>query len=256
MIKNRYFRYLAFTFLLLIFWRCSKPYSEALPTVQLVSIVPYGMADSVLITGKITSAGASAIQYEGVSFSNVPSFDLLSRQTLLNSTSATFTAVIPAPQDSTYYFEAFAANQYGYGVSSVYKYTVPSAKPDSAPCSIPQNTVVFQGDNTPYDILWGGSPPYGSFYVEADFGLSNAIDIYFNQVPTNGIYSVLNTEDFVDNSSQYVATIVLDNTYSFNEGGYVYISQNKNGSTTVSFCSLTANVSSVNYVASEKITFN
>lgn len=257
MMKESTLRYLLLAFSVIVFWRCSKPYSEALPTVQVTSVIPYGFVDSVLVTGTITSSGASPIEYEGISFSNTPTFDLLSRQLLLSTTTTTFSAVLPAYHDSTFYFEAFAANEYGYSVSNTYKYTVPAAQPDSAPCSIPQNTVIFSSTNyTPFDILWGGSPPYGSFYVEADFGFSYAVDIYFNQVPINGRYSVLNTSDFIDNPSAYVATIILDNSYSFNESGYVYVSQNKNGSTTVSFCSLVVDVSSTNYTTSAKITFN
>jgi hypothetical protein len=239
----------------IIFSACSKPYQDALPTVQLTSAVPYGMADSVLLTGTITSAGASPIEYEGFCFSNTPNFDLLTNQVMLNSTVTTFTTVVPAKNDSTYYFKSIAANQYGYSVSSAYKYTLPSVKPDSAPCSLSQNTVYFQGGNTPFDIFGSGSSAFGSYYVEADFGFSSALDIYFNQVPTNGAYYVLNTTDFIDNTGAYVCNISLSGN-SFNEGGYVYVSQNTNGSTTVSFCPLTVNISSTNYSVSAKITFN
>ncbi len=259
--RKAYIKYLFFIPALVALGGCSKPYSETLPAVQINSVSAYGMVDSVLVTATVTSQGAGPIEYEGFSFSNTPTFDLLSRQVLLYSTATTFSVVLPAYQDSTFYFEAFVANQYGYGVSKSYAFTVPTAKPDSAPCSIPQNTVEFQGNYTPSDILWGGSPPYGSFYVEADFGFSNALDIYFNQVPTNGEYNVLNNIDFTNSTSKYAVTLILNlnsgfNSYGINEGGYVYISQNSNGSTTVSFCSLSVNINSVNYPLSAKITFN
>ena len=240
----------------MIFWGCSKPYSDALPTVQFVSVVPYGVEDSVLITGNVTSSGASQIDYVGFSFSSTPNFDLLSRQVLLNGTTGQFSAIVPAHNDSTFYFKCFAANDYGYVASTVYSYFVPATKPDSAPCSISQNTVIFSGTWTPSYIYAGGLAAYGSYYVEADFGFSYVLDIYFNKVPTNGQYSVLNTTDFIDNTSPYVATIVMDNANSVTEGGYIYIAQNKDGSTTVSFCPLNVDISSVNYPVSAKITFN
>lgn len=262
MMKKKYIKYLFFALSILIFWRCSKPYSEALPTVQVVSIVHYGMADSVLITGSVTSTGASPIEYEGFSFSNAPVFDLLSRQTLLNTTSTTFTTVIPAYHDSTFYFEAFAANQYGYAVSSVYKYTVPVSKPDSAPCTLSSNSLIVSGQSYPFSFVeTNTNPPYGfgTYMVSADFeGGNYSYDVYFNQVPTNGIYAVLSQSDFTGNPDKYVVTMDFGGTSNpFNEGGYVYIAQNPSGSTTLSFCSLTFNLGFTNNIpASSKVTFN
>ncbi len=258
--KKTYVYYLFFCFLIMFFTRCSKPYQQALPIVQFVSAVPYGLADTLLLSGYITSAGASDVEYTGFSFSNVPTFDLLSHQVLLNSNpDGTFSALVTAYNDSTYYFEAFAANQYGYTVSNVFKYTVPAAKPDSAPCNIPRNTIIFNDNNwTPASVFGsGGQNPYGSYYVEADFGAGYSIDIYFNMVPTNGEYLVLSPNNFVGyNGSHYIATLIMDQDYPFNQNGYVYITQNKDGSTTLSFCSLVVNMFSTNFPVSAKITYH
>ncbi|HTA27830.1 MAG TPA: hypothetical protein VK809_08575, partial [Bacteroidia bacterium] len=191
--KKGYLKYLFFIPALFVLAGCSKPYSEALPTVQVTSVEAYGVADSVLITGTVTSQGGGPIQYEGFSFSNTPTFDLLSRQVVGSSGSATFRAVLPAYHDSTFYFEAFAANEYGYAVSKPYAYTVPAAKPDSAPCTLRSNSFTI-GSNT-YSlsgISTNPSPSFGSYEVSASFsgGFYN-YDVYFNQLPTNGIYSVL-----------------------------------------------------------------
>ncbi|HTA83513.1 MAG TPA: hypothetical protein VK783_11280, partial [Bacteroidia bacterium] len=95
-----------------------KTYEETLPQVNFVSVVPYGN-DSAIITGNVSSAGASPIEYVGFAYSTTPSFDILSNQILGNGTLGQFSAQIKASQDSTYYFKCFAANSYGYKVSQV-----------------------------------------------------------------------------------------------------------------------------------------
>lgn len=236
---------------------CSKPYQQALPTVEFVSAVPYGLEDSVLLTGKVTSSGAGAVEYTGFSFSNTPSFDLLTNQILLNGTSGQFTAIIPATHDSTYYFKSFAANNYGYCVSGVYKYTVPGTKPDSAPCTLSSNSFILGGNSYSFSYVSTNTyPGLGSYSVEAEFsGGYYYYDVYFNMVPVNGQYSVLNSVDFSSSSNKYAVTIELNGSYPFDEGGYLYIAQNKDGTTTLSFCSLNVDLFSQNYSVSSKVTF-
>ena len=240
---------------ILFFWGCSKPYSDTLPTVQMLSVSPYGSEDSVVIMGNVTSNGTSTVSYIGFSYSASPNFDILSRQVLGNGNgTGSFAAVVPAIHDSTYYFKAFAANDNGYSVSNVIKYTVPAPGADSAPCTLNWNTVIFNSSNwTP--SVYTGTGSFGSFYVEADFGLGYTLEIYFNKVPTNGVYGVLNVTDFLSGSGQYSATLTFDGSYSFNEGGNVYVAQEKDGTTTVSFCGLVVNMFSTNYPVSAKLNY-
>ncbi|HEX7412568.1 MAG TPA: hypothetical protein VF411_00890, partial [Bacteroidia bacterium] len=72
--------------------------------------------------------------------------------------------------------------------------------------------------------------------------------IYFNKVPKNGIYTCNG-----GNALSQVSVAVNGNFV--NGGGSVYVAQNTNSTTTVSFCSLTYNNGSFNVTASAKLTF-
>src|SRR6185312_1475694 len=224
---------------------CSKNYEDSLPACTFLSAVPYGQ-DSILIVGQVTKQGASPIEYNGFAYSNQPNFDITSNQLGCALTQqGLFEAVIPANPDSTYYFKCYVANEYGYTVSGNYKYTVPYPAPDSAPCSLTNHVV---NDN---HIAWkmiyvsgGGNASFGSYGVQANDASGNeVVNIYFNMIPVNGIYTTDGDEqDFIDYpNNKFSVLIVLGNftQYTVNSGGKVYVAQNKDGSTTVSFCTLT-----------------
>jgi hypothetical protein len=240
---------------------CSKNYNDALPSCSFVSAVPYGQ-DSILIVGQVTKQGASPVEYNGFAYSNQPNFDITSNQVgcALNR-QGLFQAVIPINPDSTYYFKCYVANEYGYTVSGNYKYTVPYPAPDSAPCSLTNNVVT---DNriawTMFYISGAGNASFGSYGIQAsDMSGSEELNIYFNIVPVNGVYTTDGDEqDFIDNSyKKFSVLIVLGNftQYTVNSGGKVYVAQNKDGTTTLSFCTLTYTAFSTNFPLSGKITF-
>lgn len=240
---------------------CSKNYNDALPACTFLSAAPYGQ-DSILIMGQVTKQGASPIEYNGFAYSSQPNFDITSNQLACAlSQQGLFEAVIPANPDSTYYFKCYVANEYGYTVSGNYKYTVPYPAPDSAPCSLTNNVV--NDNHTAWkmtDVSGGGNASFGSYGVQAnDASGSEVLNIYFNVVPVNGIYTTDGDEqDFISNpNNKFSVLIVLGNftQYTVNSGGKVYVAQNKDGSTTLSFCSLTYTAFSTNFPLSGKINF-
>lgn len=237
-----------------------KKYDDSLPAVQMISANPY-TADSIMLSGNVTSIGADGIQYCGFSWSTQPSFPITQNQILLQGTNGKFSFAMPAQQDSTYYIKCFAANSFGYAVSSVFKYTVPVAGPDSAPCSLTNNLFTNNYVNVTVASLSygsGGSNPtgMGSYGIQgSDLYATQVLNISFNKVPTNGIYTTdVNSSNFITLNSPTEVFVTI-NGYPLNSGQNVYIAQNKDGTTTVSFCSSIYVAYSSNFTVSAKITF-
>jgi len=100
---------------------CKKQtFNDALPTVQMTSVKPFGN-DSVVVTGTIVTNSGLDIQYEGFCYGTDPEPPITERQVLFQNDSTTFSAHLYVNKDSTYYFRCFAANSYGYAVSSPLK---------------------------------------------------------------------------------------------------------------------------------------
>ncbi len=220
---------------------CKKEsFNDALPAVVIQSIVPYGF-DSVIVTGKITTAGAGNLDYVGFCYGSGsinPGITL--NQVLLNGTSGSFSAALLAYQDSSYSFKAFAANDLGYSFSSVVKYTVPHATAVIAPCTLINNQITDAGST--FGVAASGSasnPSYGNYMVTIN-GTNEDIYISFANLPQNGIY-ITTTNGSSLAANQVIINISNFNQYTINGGQKVYVALNKNATTTISFCSLTYN---------------
>lgn len=256
-IKNKFVSLLSIIFIAFCFFGCSKKkYDDALPKIEFISAIPFGV-DSLIITGKVISEGASRVEYVGFASNNNPSFSILKNQLLFNGTTLQFSTAVIGYPDSTYYFKSFATNSFGYTASNVFKYTVPAATPQTAPCTISNNYALDNGINysLPYVYSGAGYASYGSFGIEADGSGYELIKIYFNRIPKNGIYTTqsdISNFDF-DTNPYHVVVTVNDNVVD--QGGKVYIAENSGGTTTVSFCSLNYSAFSTNVLVSAKITF-
>ena|ERR1035437_4692000 len=215
---------------------CKKhTFNDALPKVTIQSVVPYGF-DSVIITGKITSVGIGKIDYVGFCYSSSPNPLIIQNQVLKNGTDGAFTAILLAYQDSTYYFKSFAANEFGYAASSVFKYIVPKATPAIAPCTLTNNQINDNGSTFAVSAFGSSTnPPYGNYSVSI-YG-NEDITICFLNTPQNGIYT---TSSDGSNLSANQVLITISNFYQYtiNGGQKLYVSLNTNGTTTLSSCGL------------------
>ncbi|HSY75704.1 MAG TPA: hypothetical protein VK890_02540 [Bacteroidia bacterium] len=256
-------RYLLFSFAFICFtinWSCTKyTYDQALPSVQFVSAKFYGN-DSVQLTGKVTNIGASPIDNVGFAYDEQPAFDILVNQIGVPPTSGQFSVVVRLAPDSTYYIKCFATNDFGYVASANYKYTVPSAAPEVAPCagSIPANSAV---DNkvtySMVDINYDNtSALYGNVGVETDNGSSEFVNIYFRAAPVNGIYTTITDPTALSSDpNPYDCTIVVNNSYVVNAGGSVYVALGSGGTGTITFCSIPYVAYSTTFFVSGNITY-
>ncbi len=223
------------------FYSCKKKtFDDALPQITLVSATVSNL-DSVLLVANITSAGANALEYCGFAYSANPSFSVLNRQVLFQATgTGKFQAVVPAIHDSTYYFKAFAANGFGYNVSNVIKYTVPTPAPAIAPCTLTNNYVNDGGLGFSVSSYGSAANPQWGGYTVTLNGTNEDIAISFPYKPINGVYNTV-SDGSTMGAGQACVSITNFNIYYVNNGGKIYVSVNSNGTTTISFCSLTYN---------------
>jgi hypothetical protein len=243
-----------------LFFGCKK-YNDALPTVQFTSVTPFGN-DSAILKGTVVSKGGDDIQYVGFSYNSAPTASILPNQVLLNGTNGAFSCHVMLPQDSTYYFKCFAANSTGYGISSAVKYTVPTLTLDSAHCTLTHNVIVDNNFSWTMAYIYTGPSyaPEGAFGIQAsDASTTETINIQFKTYPlVNGIYTT-EYAPFPSDVNPYEVNIWVQaglyTTYTINAGGTVYVTKYPNGTTTVSFCSLTYNFASSNYPIYGKISF-
>jgi|SRR6185437_4448139 len=258
----RHFKLLLLTFVAgSLFLNSCKKYDDSLPTVEFVSAVPFG-TDSVVLTGKVLTTGADDIQYVGFSYSSVPTNNFTDNQLLLVGTNGSFSYPTRMPQDSTYYIKCFAANSFGYAVSSATKFTVPTATLDSASCPLNADVVTDNGTNWNMAFIATGPSyaPQGVFGIQAsDVTSTETVTIQFKSTPINAIYTTEAGLPFNSDNNPYEVNISLQvgpfTNYTINTGGKVYVTVYKSGTVTVSFCSLTYTFSGTNYPFSGKILY-
>lgn len=121
-LKNKYLFAFAIILLTVVFCGCKKKkYDDSLPKVEFVSATLY-KTDTLLVTGKVTDIGSSAIKYTGFSADTIADTSIINGQVLLQGTSGQFQALIPILSGHTYYLKCFAANTNGYTASGDFKY--------------------------------------------------------------------------------------------------------------------------------------
>jgi hypothetical protein len=231
---------------------CKKKYDDALPAVTLVSVTMHSL-DTVLITGRIASEGAAAVEYAGFSFSEKANASILTNQVLV-PVASTFTAYAHAYHDSTYYFKAFAANDYGYTISNVIKLKISTPGPATAPCPLVSNQVTDNGMTFPVFALGSASNPHYGNYTVSIYGSNEDIYVSFPSVPYNGIYTTT-TNSSGPGAGQCVVEIIRFNQYIVNDNQKVYVAIDSTGKTTLSTCGLNYNIGSGTATMYGKITY-
>ena len=147
---------------------------------------------SVLVQASIQSPGkakGSSVQNPGFCLSTNPTPTMLERQLLTTTDGSTFSAVYPAStfsDDSTYYFRAFATNDYGYSYGNVIKLDSVIAPAVTAPCSLTANSVNIGGATPTYTYYSIGAPDSYHFFTASSSG--GTVQFQFGSNITTGIY--------------------------------------------------------------------
>lgn len=147
---------------------------------------------SVLVKAEIQSPGkakGSSVENAGFCLSTNPQPKMLDRQLLTTTDGSSFSAVYPAStfsDDSTYYFRAFATNDYGYSYSNIIKLDSVIAPAVTAPCSLTANTVNIGGGNPNYSYYSIGAPDSYHYFSASSSG--GTVHFQFGSGLTTGIY--------------------------------------------------------------------
>jgi hypothetical protein len=240
----------------LLFSSCKKKkFDDALPVVTLESAEMVSL-DSVALIGHISSEGADDIEYFGFAFSKTPSFTLLTNQVLFEgSETGNFRTVVHAEHDSTFYFQAFAANGFGYKASNIIKYKVLSPPPVVAPCPLTNNYFNDDGASFPVTVYGSSvSPNYGNYSVYV-YGGSETIRMYFPYKPIDGIYTTTSNGSNIGPGQVFI-NITNFYQYYVDAGGKVYVNVDSLGTTSVSICGVQYIKSSISCTLRGKGSFN
>jgi hypothetical protein len=216
-----------------------KVYNDALPVVENYSVKMLG-PDSVILSGHLINTGADPILYEGFCYGTHANPPITENQSFKQQADTFFNRHIAVYHDSEYYYRCFAANGYGYSLTKPYHFTIPPGHPETAPCQVADNSVVYQGMvySTPGNIKSGGSYAVGGgtwgLVIDCRKNGGPYINLNFFKKPGNGIY--ISTNKSLANPSQvliYIDSIAVDP----NEN--VYVSANPDGTCTISYCAIT-----------------
>ncbi|MFA6923379.1 MAG: hypothetical protein WC223_03905 [Bacteroidales bacterium] len=246
MLKKNNIIIFAFAFLLLASCKKGnfdlfKNRKNSLPEVKTVSAEMLN-DDVVKITGEVTYAGKSAMEYTGFCISTNPTPKMLDNQILLNGTVGKYSAEITNLEpNQVYYFRAFAANVYGYVYGNIIRFEVPNPQPPTVPCTLANNVLIRNGYS--YNLI-DKDTTQTTITASTSSGLS--IELSFPKKPVNGIYTTCNYSNLNDNFRNVYVTLTDYGVYSINAGGKVYVSIDAtSGKMSVSFCELYYTASSV-----------
>ncbi|MES2655604.1 MAG: hypothetical protein V4620_08445 [Bacteroidota bacterium] len=221
-------------------------FSGKRPVVITDSVFVYAQ-DTLAIIGHIKSNGESDIEIAGFYYDTYSNPSVLRNQILFGKVKKSFSALITnLTEDSTYYFNTFAANDYESVKGNEVVFTVPKSKPPVAPCSLADGTIIENG--TTYTIMRISSGENYALYTSV-YGMLAQIysggycDYYigFTAKPTTGIYTVSSYgHDKKEKRSVMMQIRYSSENYSVLDGGKIYIEElgKGTGKYKVSFCEI------------------
>jgi hypothetical protein len=247
--KNTIFILLSVFSIIIILTGCKKDsmdlftdHSKSLPTVKTVSLA--GNGDTILLTGKVTSTGTYPLYFTGFCFSKNPVPDLAENQILLGNNTVFQAYIMNLTPTDTYYFMAFAANNYGFAKGNIISYVVPKPGPVVPPCSLANNKI--SDNDFTYSVFSANSSAgggiIGNFEIYANCSSSGGNDYSFDfeNAPYSGIYTTAGIDD-IESNNPYNKNVYVEvntgmgGTFIAQPGSLIYIT-NSNGKFTVSFC--------------------
>jgi hypothetical protein len=233
---------------ILTFSGCSKddfdlfkdPSENAVPQVKMLSAV---MVDeqTALLTADILHGGKAPLEVNGFCFSATnPHPGVYDNQIIQGGKDGIFQEFVGGLLiDSTYYFRAFTANEYGYSYSiNVVKLKVPRPEPVIAPCTLPEDKMLDNGFTLAIDGV--DDSYYDNKYlinVSCYFSGNRSFKLYFNKMPNTGVYKTVDYSD-VEWKEKGVHMEVKTgfNVFKVNEGYDVFVNKNSDGSYKIELC--------------------
>ncbi|MCB0840703.1 MAG: hypothetical protein KDE26_21835 [Bacteroidetes bacterium] len=237
--------YLLF-FLLLALSSCRfdlfRDMSKCFPTIEMESVEMLSN-DTALVIARITDPGDYFVEYTGFGYSMDKGFDLRENQIIFDGSEVQIGALLPdLKSDTTYYVQAFAANDCGYGVTEKIALEVPKASPPHIPCNLDEDQVSINGQVYPINIAGKGESwttfIYSDYAIRASSGLMT-LTINFHEEPENGIYYVGTEDDFLKRNKNVIVTLRWNSAWrEVKTGSYIYVEEIDEGKFKVSICDL------------------
>lgn len=215
-----------------------KEVSDYFPTVTTVSAAI--QADgSVLVQGQIEAEGAAPIDYVGFSCSTRAQPDLTERQIIADYPGdSTFSAIYTGFEpDSTYYFQAWATNEYGYTVGKVFSLSGIIAAPVTAPCALTPNTCNIGGFQPTADYYIVNAPTSNLNYweIRGQTYSGPLVDYTFGSVVTTGIFTT--TTSTSPGPGEVFVSFISDALYAaLDAGSKVYVNTISPGVHEITIC--------------------
>jgi hypothetical protein len=218
------------------------------PKVKLVSAVV--QADSsVLVTATKLSDGAAPIDYIGFCCGTTPKPNMLSRQIIITSGNPTFSASFKGLNiDSTYHFNAWATNSYGYSYSNTITIQGYVAPPVTVPCSYTENYVdlglgagtdIFQSVGNPFNLS-------GQWIFNATTATGTTISFIFGAALANGTYTLTGSNNPGPGQVNFSYSSGSISATSYGGSGTVYVNTLSPGVFDLSICSALCQDNSTN----------
>lgn len=176
--------------LIILFFSCSKALKNTedyFPDLTMTAEIQQD--GSVLVTGTIIKNGAGPLSDIGFSFSENEDWYITENQILLGPNDK-FSFIYEQGFDpaKTYYFRAFAVNNYGYKLSKVVSLSAIKAVPVVAPCVLNPNIIKLNSSN--YAITNFVAANHGFDYVSYQCSANSyTFTIEFDKPPLTGIYT-------------------------------------------------------------------
>lgn len=246
----------------LIFVSCDKDspfkdYSDPYPKIETLDAIA-GEGDTIILTANCTSEGKFPLDFVGFYY-DTDSIPKMNRQEVFEPVLGKFGCKIGGlSSDSTYYFVPFAVNNLGYSKGAVKSFKVGKPLPQIAPCGLNENSAILNGSNVSLSYPTSSISFSNAIITAESYTSGIAITLKFNGTKlTSGKYTT-STESTLALGAKNVLVSVR-NSYDYTEnpivaGGTVYVSDNGNGTVTVSFCDLNYKSNNSSKTISSKIT--
>jgi len=234
-------------------------YSDYLPVVKTVSVSPYSN-DTTLVVIELVSEGDKPIELAGVCYGVNPNPVITDNYVICTQSGiGKYTLKISSLYISeVIYIRGFASNEYGYVYGNTMKYTVVAPSAPTVPCSLTNDQINFGG----WQFNMSNVQCYQTTLYDAQYEVYSScssfaeMDLYFRQQPSNGIYTVNNT-NFTGNDFNVMGSVNDGGTLFWMNDGYKIYVVDSMGYYSISMCNVgTSSTDGMNAQLYGKITYH
>lgn len=234
-----------------------KNYKDALPVVQTLDAIA-GEGDTIIFAGECSSEGKLPLEYIGFYY-GTDSIPRMDRQFVFEPIVGKFGYKLGGlSPDSTYYYVAFAVNELGPTKGEIKSFKVGKPVPQVAPCTMDVNTVIYNGSEASLSYPFAEITNNDAVVTAESYSSGLQLSITFNETTIpSGKYVTSNYATLQLGAKNVLITLGSGyNETALNTGQSVYVSDNGDGTVTVSFCDLEYKSNNTTKKISAKLKFN